>query len=72
MSEPLKVECYAGSCYPERPRAVEWQGKRLLIESIEAQWRTPQGLFFRVCTADGIRLQLTYLAGQDCWQGKAS
>lgn len=72
MSLQVKVECYAGSSYPQRPRAVEWQGERLIVDRIEAQWRQPEGFGFRVSTTDGQVLELFYFAAQDVWQGKAA
>lgn len=72
MSLQVKVECYAGSSYPQRPRAVEWQGERLIVDRIEAQWRQPEGFGFLVSTTDGQVLELFYFVAQDVWQGKAA
>jgi Domain of unknown function (DUF6504) len=68
-----QVESYAGARYPERPRAFVWQGQRLLVEQVEREWRTPEGLTFRVRTEDGRRFTLTYreaaeMAGAEPWQ----
>ena len=61
------VECYAGYCYPERPRAFLWQGERVEVQEIEQQWRTPTGLTFRVLAADGRLFMLTYDEAADSW-----
>jgi hypothetical protein len=47
------VECYAGSTYPERPRAFEVNGRRYVVAEVERQWRTPKGIAFRVRTEEG-------------------
>jgi hypothetical protein len=54
------VECYAGSRYPERPRALLWERERMALEEVERQWRTPRGLVFIVRTVGGRRFRLTY------------
>ena len=33
------VECYAGSTYPEHPRAFVWQGARYVVTRVLRQWR---------------------------------
>ncbi len=62
------VACYAGERYPERPRAFSWEGERLEVTAVERQWRTPDGLTFRVRTSDGRRFTLTYDETDDAWQ----
>lgn len=61
------VECYAGSRYPERPRAFLWEGERVAVEEVEHNWRTPAGPAFRVRTADGRRFMLAYDEADDDW-----
>lgn len=63
----IKVECYAGSRYPERPRALLVDGRRLPVEEVEAQARTPGQLRFRVRVSDGRRFSLVYDQVQDAW-----
>ncbi|MBN1402316.1 MAG: hypothetical protein JXA74_15860 [Anaerolineae bacterium] len=67
-----QVECYAGTRYPERPRAFVWQGERLAVERVEREWRVPGGLAFLVRAADGRSFTLTYREAQDCWSIEAS
>ena len=43
-----RVECYAGSSYPERPLAFNWQGQRLQVLEIIEQHRQPNGISFLV------------------------
>lgn len=64
------VECYAGTRYPERPRAFPWEGERLEVVAIEHRWRTPTGIAFRVRVADGRRFTLAYDEAGDTWSIK--
>ncbi|MEE8390114.1 MAG: DUF6504 family protein [Anaerolineae bacterium] len=61
------VECYAGYHYPERPRAFLWEGKRLEVEKVERQWRTPVGPLFRIRTTDNYHFTLAYDEAADTW-----
>ena len=47
------VECHSGYTYAERPRAFTWEGERLDIETILAEWQTPESKHFRVITKQG-------------------
>ena len=62
------VECHSGYEYAERPIALHWQGERLEIASIEAEWRIPGGKRFRVRTSDGQRFELFYGELYDDWR----
>jgi len=44
---------YAGATYPERPRAFEVGEQWYEIAAVERQWRTPEGVAFRVRTGAG-------------------
>jgi hypothetical protein len=69
------VECYAGYAYPERPRAFEVSGRRYVVAEVERQWRTPEGIAFRVRTEASryflllgdTRFVLTYDQAADEW-----
>lgn len=67
----FSVECYAGYCYPERPRAFLWKGERVTVEEVERSWRTPAGPAFRVRTADGRRFTVAYDEAADTWDVQA-
>ncbi len=54
------VECHSGYAYAERPVALRWEGQRLEIERVEAEWRAPGGKQFRVRTRDGRSFELFY------------
>jgi hypothetical protein len=62
-----RVECHSGYEYAERPIALYWQGQRLAILEIEAQWRTPEGRRFRVLTAEERKFELFYNELTDNW-----
>ena len=70
MSDQItsRVECHSGYAYAERPLAVHWEGQRLEVTAIEAEWRTPTGRSFRVRTQSGQRFELTYAELDDRWQ----
>ncbi len=63
----VKVECYSGHTYAERPTAFVWQGRRYQVERVLQQWRSPDGPGFRLLTTDGGQFELTYDENQDEW-----
>jgi hypothetical protein len=65
---PELVECHSGYEYAERPIAVWWQGERLEVESVEAQWRISGGKKFRVRTRDNRVFELLYVELYDEWR----
>ena len=62
------VECYSGSQYAEKPRALYWEGQRLAILQVESEWRTPNNRCFRVLTEDQRRFELFYGEFDDEWR----
>lgn len=63
-----QVWCYAGSSYAQRPRAFLWQGQRIAVASVAAEWRTPDGKTFLVRTSGGQVFKLVYNHRLDDWQ----
>jgi hypothetical protein len=61
------VECRSEFAYAERPAAVWWQGRRLEVQAVEAEWRIPQGKKFRVRCEDSLRFDLVYNENSDDW-----
>lgn len=61
------VECYAGTRYPERPRAFLWEGERLEVVEVERRFCTPRGLRFRARTSDDRCFSLFYDEVVDTW-----
>jgi hypothetical protein len=66
-----RVHCYAGTSYPERPVAFEWEGG--WQEVIEMLWqaRTPEGLVFHVLTGNDRRCELAWREIDDSWSMRA-
>jgi hypothetical protein len=62
------VECHSGYAYAERPIALLWQGERLEIKTILAEWQTPDGKHFRVQTTDDQNFELIYRIAEDAWK----
>jgi putative sterol carrier protein len=62
------VECQSGFIYADRPVALTWEGRRLEIARILAEWRTPEKKNFRVRTTDGSEFELAYSHSKDEWQ----
>jgi hypothetical protein len=62
------VECHSGHTYAERPRAFEWEGERLAIVEIAAEWQTPEAKHFRVILGDQRTFELIYDPSEDEWQ----
>ncbi len=62
------VECHSGLEYAGRPTALWWQGERLEVEAVEAEWRTPEGKRFRVRTTGGRVFELVYVELHDEWR----
>lgn len=63
-----EVECHSGFEYAERPVALRWEGQRVEIEQVEAEWRLPGGKRFRVHTRDGRAFELIYNELWDAWR----
>ncbi len=62
------VECHSGYEYAERPVALRWEGQRLEIEAILAEWRISGGKRFRVRVTDGRIFELFYGELYDEWR----
>ncbi len=62
------VECHSGFTYADKPIALTWEGRRLEIADILAQWTSPEGKHFRVRTTDGKVFELKYSHSMDDWQ----
>jgi hypothetical protein len=65
---PEVVECHSGFEYAERPVALWWQGRRLVVEAVEAEWRISGGKKFRVRTVEGQVFELLYVELYDEWR----
>ncbi len=63
----LKVNCYSGQTYAERPRSFLWQGIEYEVEETERTWQEPGEKHFRVRTRDNKLFQLCYNETEDYW-----
>ncbi len=63
----LKVNCYSGHTYAERPKSFEWEGVEYKVEEIEKAWVEPGEKHFQVKTRDNIRFTLCYNEAKDQW-----
>ena len=63
----LKVSCYSGQSYAERPVSFSWEDKDYQVAEIEAEWRGEGTKNFRVRTKDNKLFQLCYNESQDQW-----
>lgn len=64
-----EVECYAGSTYPEEPRAFTWETQRYTVIEVLQRRRTPEGIGFLVnCKPGPVHFDLFYVIHEDCWQ----
>jgi hypothetical protein len=62
------VECHAGYTYAERPTALLWQNRRLVVIEIIERKRTPDGRYFRVRTEENLAFELIFDEAGDTWQ----
>ena len=65
--EKLKVRCYSGRTYAERPVSFLWQGTDYEIQEIEKTWLEPGQRHFQVRTANNQRFHLWYDETQAEW-----
>jgi len=63
----LKVNCYSGQTYAERPKSFLWEGIEYEVEEIEKEWQEPGERHFQVITKDNKLFQLCYNESQDQW-----
>ncbi len=63
----LKVRCYSGHTYAERPVSFLWQGMEYEVEEIEKAWQEPGERRFRVRTRAHKLFQLCYNEAQQEW-----
>jgi hypothetical protein len=62
------VECHSDYTYAERPVALVWEGRRLVVAECLAEWRTPEAKHFRVRTNDERVFELSFQDATHEWQ----
>lgn len=64
----VQVECYSGSAYGERPQALLWKGRRVLVEDVLDTRQTPNGKAFTLLLAGAVQIELEYDQAEDSWK----
>lgn len=67
MDKAMRVECYSGSRYGERPLSFALDDERYVVKRVEKSWRSPSTLHFRVRTEDDESFELVYSEKADLW-----
>jgi hypothetical protein len=70
--DKIKVKCYSGYTYAERPVSFNWWGRDYQVEEIEKEWLGPGERWFAVKTDDNKSLQLCYNEARDEWSIKTA
>ncbi len=63
----IKVTCYSGHSYAQRPMSFVWRDKEYNVSQIEDEWLEPGWRFFKVITYDEELCQLCYNEILDQW-----
>jgi hypothetical protein len=63
----LRVKCYSGQTYAQRPRPFLWKEVEYEVEVVEKEWLEPGERHFQVRTRDNKIFQLCYNETQDQW-----
>ena len=66
----LKVNCYSGHTYAERPDSFLWQGIEYEVKEIVKAWLEPGERHFQVRTEDNKLFQLCYNETERQWSLK--
>jgi len=67
MIKEIKVSCYSGRTYAERPKSFIWESTEYKVEEVEKEWREPGRKFFRLTTDRGKLFELCYYEVEDGW-----
>ncbi len=65
--ETVKVNCYSGHTYAERPQSFQRRGIEHEVKEVVKAWQEPSGRCFKVRTGDNKIFQLCYNEAQDFW-----
>jgi len=63
----IRVSCYSGHTYAERPTSFEWEGTGYEVDEIEKAWQEPGEKYFQVRTKDNQLFQLCYNETNKQW-----
>ena len=63
----IKVNCYSGHTYAERPVSFQWQGIEYEVEEMEKAWQEPGERHFQVRTGNNKIFKLCYNETDKQW-----
>ena len=63
----LKVTCYSGHTYAERPQSFLWWGREYKVKQVEKAWQEPGKRLFKITTDEGELFELCYNEAADQW-----
>ena len=63
----VKVNCYSGYTYAERPASFQWQDIEYEVQETEKSWQEPGERHFQVRTKDNKLFHLCYNESQKQW-----
>jgi hypothetical protein len=63
----IKVECYSGYRADERPVSFILDDRKIIVDRIIEQWRSPDSESFKVQADDGKRYLLVHESVKDNW-----
>ena len=63
----VKVRCYSGYTFAEKPEYFIWQGNRYDIQEIEKEWFEPGEKCFQVRAENNKMFRLCYNEANDRW-----
>jgi hypothetical protein len=63
----IRVSCYSGYTYAQRPVSFNWKGRDYRVEGVEKEWLAPGERWFAVRTDDNKSFQLCYNEAEDRW-----
>lgn len=64
----LKVKCYSGHTFAERPVSFSWQGVSYEVEEVEKAWLEPGTRCFLVRSGENKSFKLCYNEVTDKWR----
>ncbi len=65
--ESLKVNCYSGHTYAERPESFQWQDTVYEIHKVEKEWLESGERYFQVRTGGNKIFRLCYNETNKQW-----
>jgi hypothetical protein len=69
MKQTIRVNCYSGQTYAERPESFIWEGTEYKVAKLEKEWLEPGEKHFLVRTEDKKLFELCYYEQSDEWSG---